>query len=352
MLQPRARDRRLILVAAFLRSVGIGMTGVLLGVYLAQARYSPLQIGVITAAGLAGNIVALLPVTFRGNRIGRRRVLAGLSLLSAAGGVAVAGSSGFGPLTFVCFFGLMNGMGRDRGPACALEQALLPGLVPPARRTWAFAQYNVVQDAGHAIGSLSGAIPYLLRSLLGVELLASYRLAFLVYALINLGAAAIYAALSGQSEVRTAEEPGSAAGPALSPRSRAIITRLCALFGLDSLGGGFLGGALIGYWFFERYRVTEAALAPLFFASRVLNAFSHLGAAGLAARIGLVNTMVFTHIPSSLSLMAVGLTVASAFASSILRRRIVRGGGSPDRRCSRLAPPRALSCASRPPQDS
>ena len=217
MSRPRVSDRWLIFLAAFLRSVGIGMTGVLLGVYLAQSRYAPLQIGVITAAGLVGNVLALLPVTFRGDRIGRRRVLVGSSLLSAAGGVAVAGSSGFGLLTFVCFLGLMNGMGRDRGPACALEQALLPGLVPASGRTWAFAQYNVVQDAGHAIGSLSGAIPYLLRSFMGVELLASYRLAFAVYALINLAAAAIYASLSSRSEIRTAEAPASQRRPRCRP---------------------------------------------------------------------------------------------------------------------------------------
>ncbi len=138
----------------------------------------------------------------------------------------------------------MNGMGRDCGPACALEQALLPGLVPSSRRTWAFAQYNVVQDAGHAIGSLCGALPFILRSLLGADLLASYRWAFLVYALINLAAAAVYATLSSQSEVRTAGPAGIAAAPSLSPHSRRVVTKLCALFGIDSLGGGFLGGAI------------------------------------------------------------------------------------------------------------
>jgi hypothetical protein len=211
---------------------------------------------------------------------------------------------------------MMNGMGRDRGAALVIEQAILPATVGDAERTRAFAWYNVLQDAGHALGSLLAGAPVLLRAAFGMSELESLRLAMLFAALLSLAAAAVYPRLS------PAAEPARAAQrEPLTPQSRRTLWRISALFTLDSLGGGFLTAALVSFFFFQRFGVDEAVLGPLFFAARVLNAFSHLGAAWLARRIGLVNTMVFTHIPSSLLLASVAIAPSFGVAALLFLLR-------------------------------
>ena len=169
-----------------------------------------------------------------------------------------------------------------------------------AQRTRVFAWYNLTVDAGHAIGSLLGGLPALLRARGGVDPLASYQWVWALYGVLCLAASVCALQLSRAVE-RTSREPVRR----LSPASRPLVARFAALSGLDSLGGGFLTTALLGYWFFRRFGVDEGLLGPLFFVVRLLNGFSHLGAAWLARRIGLVNTMVFMHLPSSLLPMTV-----------------------------------------------
>ena len=313
------RNLLLIYAAAFLRAVGVGLTGVILGIYLGQAGFSATFIGVTVAAGFGGAALGTLVVSYQADRFGRRRSLIVLSLLSAlGGGVALATSPPF--VLLLAFVGMINGMGRDRSAASALEQAIVPGAISDDRRTWAMAWYNLVLDAGHALGALGALAPYLLRRWLGVNLIASYQLAFVFFAAVNLLSAILYLFLSPQVEVVRA---GAAKGIAakVSPQSKKIVTRLAALFSLDGLGGGFLTGALIAYWFFRRFGVTEASLSPLFFAVRVSNAGSYFIAAWLARRIGLINTMVFTHIPSSLFLMAVALAPSFGWAVTLFLAR-------------------------------
>ena len=312
------RDLALLFAAAFARAIGVGLTGVLLGIYLSRLGFSATAIGAVVASGLAGVAAGTLTTSFRADRWGHRRTLAVLSLLGAAGGAGLAWTSGLVPLLAVAFLGMVNGMGRDRGPAYALEQAMIPSLVPAEKRTSALAWYTLVQDAGHAVGALAGAAPVLLREWLALDLLSSYRLTFALYAALGLLSAALYLLLSSEIEVT---RPESAMPEKLSPQSRKIVTRLAVLFGLDSLGGGFLTGALVSYWFFRRFGVAEEALGPLFFAVRVANAASYLVAARLARRIGLVNTMVFTHLPSSLLLLAVPLAPTFAWAVAIFLLR-------------------------------
>lgn len=198
------------------------------------------------------------------------------------------------------FIGMLNGMGRDRGAGLTVEQAMLPRTTGEAQRTSVFAWYNVVVDAGHALGSLLGALPALLRTQGGLTPLESYRWTWVVYSAICLMAGFCVLGLS-----RAVERDGRRTSTPLSPSSRRVVVKFAALSGLDSLGGGFLTTALLGYWFFRRFGVDEALLGPLFFVVRILNGLSHLGAAWLAKRIGLVNTMVWTHLPSSLLLMTV-----------------------------------------------
>ena len=319
------RDLALVYAAAFLRSVGVGLTGVLLALYLAQAGLSGGAIGVVVAAGLAGGAAATLLVTVGADRLGRRATLLGLAALTAAGGVVLALASEFWVFVAAAFFGMVNGMGRDRGGAVALEQAMLPETVSAERRTWALAFYNLALDTGGALGSLAAALPFVFResrSFGTLSILDSYRTAFGLYAALMLVAAALYLGLTARVEVHTGQRPV----PPVSPESKRIVYKLSALFTLDSIGGGFLANTLLAYWFFRRFGVGEEWLGPLFFAAGLANAGSHLGAAWLGGRIGLVNTMVFTHIPANLLLLAVPFVPSFGWAAALflLRECLIR----------------------------
>ncbi len=294
------RDLPSLYASAFLRSLATGIVGVLLGIYLAKLRFDAAQIGLVIAAGLAGGAVATLLVTLAGDRFGRRKTLLCLAALGGLGGLAAAFASAFSAMIAAAFLGMLNGMGRDRGAALVLEQAILPATTTDADRTKAFAWYNVLQDAGHALGSLLAGAPYAFRRVFPLEEVFSFRLAMALAAFLILLTAALYLKLSPAVEAPAVREK-----EVLSPGSRKVLWRISALFAVDALAGGFLVTSLLSYFFYRRFGITEGAVAVLFFLARVLNALSHLGAAWLARRIGLVNTMVFTHIPSSVFLVTV-----------------------------------------------
>ncbi|MEW6270642.1 MAG: MFS transporter [Thermodesulfobacteriota bacterium] len=308
--------RRLLLAAAFLRSVATAMSGVLLGFYLAALALSPAQTGAVIGTGLLGVAVAALVATTAGDRLGRRRVLTGVSLLGACGALAIAAGSSPAVLTLAAFLGMANGMGRDRGAALILDQAILPETTTDRERTFVFAWYNVVQDAGHAVGGLLAGAPLVARSLLGTSQVGSIRIALLAPAVLLVAVAFCYARLP-----RGDERASSREAPPLSPASRSVLLRISALFALDSFAGGFLTSALLSYFFLERFGASEAAVGGLFFGARVLNALSHWAAAWLAVRIGLVNTTVFTHVPSSLLLVTVAFAPSFPVAAVLFLLR-------------------------------
>ena len=275
------------------------MIGVLLGVYLGRLGVGPAEMGFVVGAGLAGAACATVVATLAGDRLGRRRFLASLALLGATGAAVAAAASSAAVIGAAAFVGMLNGMGRDRGAALVLEQAVLPATATDADRTRVFAWYNVLQDAGHALGGLAAAMPALLRGLAVPDLMA-LRLAVGTCALLTLLPAILYLGLSPAIDVPREETPAR-----LSPESRSVLRKISALFALDALGGGFVTAALLAFFFYQRFGVREGSLGLLFFGARLANALSHLAAAWLARRIGLVNTMVFTHIPSSLLLVTV-----------------------------------------------
>jgi MFS family permease len=223
-------------------------------------------------------------------------------------------------LIAVAFFGMVNGMGRDRGAASALEQAILPETTGPERRTWSLAWYNLGIDAGHASGALAGITPAVLVSWLDLDRVTAHQWTFFICAALTGATAVLYAGLSQRIEVRPLQDVHVRQGLS-DPSTRRTVGKLAVLFGIDSIGGGLLSSALIAYWFFRRYGLSETDLALLFFAARVLNAASHLLAAWLARRIGLVNTMVFTHLPSSLFLIATPFAPSGAAAAILFLAR-------------------------------
>lgn len=310
---PLSRNLTLIYLAAGQRSFGIGLLGVVLGVFLYREGLSSTQIGVVIASGLAGAATATVFVAFRADRLGRRRTLMVFSLLSAVGALPLIFHAKMPALLALAFLGMLNGMGTDRTAAYALEQAVLPALVSNEKRTWVFSWYNLVLDTSGALGALAAGLPVLAQRLWSIDLAASYRGLFAGYAALNILAALLYFLLTPDVEVAPAV-PLDHASRSISPEAKSTVRRLSALFAIDSLGGGFLLDALVSYWFFRRFGIAEASLAVLFFTVHLLNAFSHLGAAFLAQRIGLVRTMVFTHLPSSIFLIAVPFAPSAQWA--------------------------------------
>lgn len=307
------RDLAFINAAGFLRSFGVGLMGVVMGIYLFRSGMSSMGIGLVIAMGLGGSASATVLVTLTADRLGRKRFLVVLSLLSALGGVALVLFRSMPVLAAMAFLGMLNGTGTDRSASFALDQAIVPGLVTDARRTWGLAWYNVLLDGGGSLGALGAALPVLLQHKMSLTILTSYRVLFVGYSVLCVVVAAICLCLSPAIEVKN---PGTIASVrnGITPKSKRIVARITALFSLDAFAGGFLTDALVAYWFFRRFGITEQDLGIVFFVVHILNACSHLGAAWLARHIGLVNTMVFTHLPSSLFLMAVPLAPSFKWA--------------------------------------
>ena len=272
--------------------------------------------GLIITLGLAGVAVAALLATLVADRVGRRRFLIFSASASALGGLGAVLLSDWRLLALDAFAGGLNGMGRDRGAGLVLEQAALPATAGAGERTKVFAWYNVLQDVGHALGGLVAGLVTVLEKQASMGTLEATRTMLLAYPVALVLGVFFYGRLSP-----AVEAPRSGARRPLTPATRRILWHISALFAVDSIAGGFLTSALLTYYFFERYAASPLAIGVLFAAARLLNAFSHLGAAWLAQRIGLVRTMVFTHIPSSLLLVTVAFAPSFPVAAALFLLR-------------------------------
>src|SRR5438270_7576648 len=233
-LHPK-RDLALINAAGLLRSFGVGLMGVVLGICLFRSGLSSTAIGLIIAMGLAGSASATVLMTLTADRIGRKRFLVFLSLISAVGGIALALSPRAPLLAILVFVGMLNGTGTDRSAAYALDQAIVPGLVSEPRRTWGLAWYNVLLDGGGSLGALGAGLPLLLQHHLAVSVLSSYRIVFFGFSGLCLIVAALYSLLSPAVEI--ADSSLSARmSPRVSSDSKRMIDKITALFSLDAFG--------------------------------------------------------------------------------------------------------------------
>jgi predicted MFS family arabinose efflux permease len=242
--------------------------------------------------------------------MGRRGALLATTALTAAGYGAAALAPTPALLVLTALVGMLNGFGRDRGPAQTLDLSVLADLAPDADRTRLFSRYTLVQDVAGAVGALGAGLPSIASAAGSVSLDSGYRLAFAGLAAATLVSLLCYRGL----RVPPAGRSGALRGLPRDPVVRRRIGGLAGLTALDSLGGGFLAGSILSYWFFRRFGLAPEALGALFFGARALNALSYLVAERLARRIGLVRTMVFTHLPSSGLLLALPL-VGSPWAA-------------------------------------
>jgi MFS family permease len=303
-------DRLLIYGAALLRGLAAGAISVLAAVYLAKRGFDEAALGVVLSAGMAGVLAGTIFGTYFADKVGRRKSLVTLALLAAIGGALLVVTDTLWAAALTAFFGMLNTQGSDRGAAQALEQAILPATTTDADRTQVFARYNAIADVGGAAGALLAALPALLRDRLQVPELHAYDATVLVYAALILIVAVLYARLSARVESAPVPSLADLAHDA-PPSIRRQVRKFAGLAAIDAVGGGFIGSALIAYFLYARFGVNEAELALLFVVARLVTVVSHFVAAWLARRIGLVNTMVFTHIPSSLLLLT--LPIAPTF---------------------------------------
>jgi MFS family permease len=319
MKDPARRDRGLIYATAFLRALTTSAVGVTMGVYLARSGFDVETIGAIVSVGLSGAVVAALAATLLADWFGRRRFLLLLTAASCLGSLGFALARQPLWLAIAAFFGMLNGMGRDRGAALILEQAVLPATTAASSRTRVIAGYTMLQDIGHAVGSLLAGLPAYLVGRSTGSVVGDVPERWVVFGAVGTGAVALLAYGVAGSTIDS-DRAGTRL-PRVSPESRGLLTKISALFALDALGGDFLTSALLSYFFFTRFQASELAIGVLFFGARVMNAVSHLGAAWLSRRIGLVNTMVFTHIPSSVLLMTVAIAPSFPVAALLFLLR-------------------------------
>ena len=228
-----SRPLLLIYAAGFLRALGVGFLGVVLGVYLSRVGVSATRIGLVVGAGIAGMATATAVVSWAAARIGCRPTLIGLSVLTAIGGLALAAMPSLPILLLLAFLGTVNGTGTDRSAAFALEQAIIPGLVLDSGRTWALSWYNALLDGGGALGALGAALPMAIRAVAHVDWRTAYADLFFAFAAFQVVLACVYRFLPPQTDLlRT--EPRGRVKPVVSPQSRRVVRKLAALFLIDA----------------------------------------------------------------------------------------------------------------------
>jgi MFS family permease len=293
-----SRDGTLLVAARAVRAFGDGFTSVLLPAYLLALGLDDLQVGAITTATLLGSALLSLVVGFGASRAPWRTLLVGASVLMILTGVAFGSLHDFWPLLVVAVVGTLNPSAGDVSVFLPLEQAVLPQTIEPRGRTALFARYGLVGSLVAACGSLCAGVPVFAAGHTSIAYVQALGVMFWLYGLLGVLALRLYTALSPHIE-------GTRANQAPLREARRTVFTLATLFSLDSFGGGFVVQSLLALWLFERFGVSTAVAGSVFFWTGVLSAFSYPVAAWLSSRIGLINTMVFTHLPSNALLILV-----------------------------------------------
>jgi len=315
------RDGRLLFTARCVRLFGYGLISIILVLYLAEQGVSDPQIGLLLTLTLLGDTAVSLVITTAADRVGRRRMLLlGALLLVLAGGVFSL-TNNFWLLLGAAIVGVISPSGNEVGPFLSIEQAALSQVVPGERRTAVFAWYNLAGSAATALGALAGGTAVDLLQRLGFSPLESFRAVLMGYAGIGVLLAGLFLRVSNR--VETVPAQGRRTGPVLLGlhKSRGVVFRLSMLFALDAFAGGFVVQSIAAYWFHVRFGVPASTLGAIFFGANLLAGVSALAAASLARRIGLIRTMVFTHIPSNVLLVLVPLMPNLTLAIAVLLLR-------------------------------
>ena len=300
-----------IYVARAVRDFGDGFVAVLLPIYLTTIGLGAFEVGVVASASLLGSALMTLGIGMLGAKVDQRRLLMIASGLMIATGVAFALSSTYAVILLIAFLGTINPSAGSVSVFVPLEHTILSRAAADHDRTRMFARYSLIGAMAAAVGALASGSPDLLANL-GVTQATALKGMFLLYAVLGLAGGVAYAQIPADTTPHD-EKPISALGP-----SRRIVYKMAALFSIDAFAGGFAVQSLVALWLFDKFGLSLAAAGLFFFWSGVLAAFSFPVAAWLARRIGLVNTMVFTHIPSSLCLILAAVAPRLDLALALL----------------------------------
>lgn len=314
------RDGRLLFATRAVRMFGYGLASVVLVLYLAALGLPDLAIGALLTLTLLGDAAISLWLTTHADRVGRRRVLFAGALLMCLAGVGFASTSALPVLVLAATIGVISPSGNEVGPFLAVEQASLSQTIADRARTRVFAWFNLTGSFATATGALVGGGLAGALIAAGRSPIDAYRVVIVVYACLGLVLAALFRRVSSRVEVARPSDVSVARRLGLH-RSRGIVARLSALFALDAFAGGLIVQSLVAYWFHLRFGADVAVLGGVFFGANILAGISALAAAQIADRIGLVRTMVFTHLPSNVLLAAVPLMPTLPLAIIVLLAR-------------------------------
>ncbi|MGA7603252.1 MAG: MFS transporter [Nitrososphaeraceae archaeon] len=327
------RDGRLLLAAKMVRMFAYGFLSVILAIYLKLIGFDDFLIGLILTTTLLNSVIFTLVASFYADKIGRRKFLLLYAALMSVSGFIFTISENYFALIIAAFIGTINITGAESGAFLTIEQAILPQTLKNVRkRNTVFAIYNMAGTLAMAAGVLLSGLPSVLQQHLQyfdiiLNQIGSIKLLFALYSVLGIVLLGIYLLLSQKIEVRDNLEKQKDESTqltkisSLTPKSRSIVIRLSGLFAIDSFAGGFMIQSIVSFWFFTRFGADLTTLSYIFSVSGVLTAFSFMAAAKIADRIGLINTMVFTHIPANILIIAVAFapTLPIAVALYLLR---------------------------------
>jgi len=311
-------DGKKLLVTRVLRTFAYGYLATSLGLYLDRLGLGPTEIGVVFTAAIAGSALMTVFWSIMADRYGRRRTVATMALLMALGGIVFALTSSFIVLILAAFTGTISATSSEVGVFQTVEQAVLPQTAPDEKRTWLFSIYNTIANIAGAFGSLFAASVGFFASL-GLQGADAYRPLFVLYALVGLANLVIFLTLSDKVELARVEGQRRFIG---IHRSTGTVAKLSALFGIDAFAGGLVVQSFVAYWLYLRWGMQISDLAVVFFWVGILSGLSLLAAGWLAERIGLLNTMVFTHLPSNILLLLVPLAPSAGLAVAFFLLRM------------------------------
>ena len=316
LLPPSAtEDARYLLLTRALRGFADGLVSVLLAGYLTRLGFTPFRVGALVTGTLLGSAALTTAVGLAGQGVERRRVLFFAALLMLVTGIGFAGLSAFWPLLLVAVVGTLNPTAGDVSVFLPVEQAVLAETVRGSERTAVFAWYNVAGTLAGGLGALVSGVPEMVARLAGADPLAAERGGFLFYAAVAAVVAVIYRRLS------PSVERAVLAGQTPLARSRRVVLQLATLFSLDAFGGGFVVQSLLVLWLYRRFQLSVGSAGAIFFGAGMVGALSQFLSAKLAARIGHVRTMVYTHLPANLFLVAAGVVPSASLAVTFLLLR-------------------------------
>lgn len=300
-----SRDGKLLLTARILRTFGYGFLSVVIAIYLRFLGFNDIQIGLLLGSTLVNSVIFTIFASFYADRIGRRRFLVIYASLMSISGLIFTFSDNYFLLIIAALIGTINVTGSETGTFLTIEQAILPQTIRDKKKmNTIFALYNMVGTFAMSAGIILSGLPSLLQEqYFGTSHVESFKILFILYSLLGLVVMIVYLMISKNIEIK----PGikKSLTETLSPRSKKIVGKLSALFAVDSFAGGFVIQSVVSLWFFTKFGADLTTLSYIFSAAGILTALSYIAAAKIADKIGLVNTMVFTHIPSNVLLIIV-----------------------------------------------